>query len=75
MDLEHNRRGGQASSSQHAGIITGKFDDERDDREHGYEEGEDSEEEVDYGYDAEHEEQTFDDDILATGEMENVPFL
>lgn len=59
------------------GSLPGNLDDERDERERGEGEGEgeEGEEEDDYGYDAEHEEQTFDDDIFATGEMENVPFL
>ena len=57
------------------GSLPGGSDDERDEHERVDEEGEEGEEEDDYGYDAEHEEQTFDDDIFATGEMENVPFL
>ena len=57
------------------GSLPGNLDDEKDEHEHGEEEGEEGEVEDDYGYDAEHEEQTFDDDIFATGEMESVPFL
>ena len=77
IDLERQARGRiRVRRISMPGSLPGNSDDERDEYEHGDEErGEESEEEDDYGYYAEHEEQTFDDDILATGEMENVPFL
>jgi len=75
IDLERQVRGRtRVRRTSMPGSLPGNSDDEKDEREHGDEEGED-EEVDDYGYDAEHEEQTFDDDIFATGEMENVPFL
>lgn len=79
MDLERQMRGRKrVRRTSMPGSLPGHSDNERDEHEHGDEEEEEDEddgEEDDYGYDAEHEEQTFDDDILATGEMENVPFL
>jgi len=57
------------------GSLLGNLDNKKDEHDHGDEEGEGSEVEDDYGYNAELEEQTFDDDIFATGEMENMPFL
>jgi phosphatidate phosphatase LPIN len=80
IDLERQTRGRtRARRTSMPGSLPGNLDDERDERERGEGEGEgegeEGEEEDDYGYDAEHEEQTFDDDIFATGEMENVPFL
>ena len=75
IDLERQTRGRtRVRRNSMPGSLPGNSDDERDEHEHGDEEGEEGEED-DYGYDAEHEEQTFDDDIFATGEMENVPFL
>lgn len=76
VDLERQARGRtRARRISMPGSLPGNPEDERDEHEHGDEEREEGEEEDDYGYDAEHEEQTFDDDIFATGEMENVPFL
>ena len=76
IDLERQARGGiRVRRDSMPGSLPGSSDDGRDEHGHGDEEGEEGEEEGDYGYDAEHEEQTFDDDIFATGEMENVPFL
>ena len=76
IDLERQVRGRtRVRRISMPGSLPGGSDDERDEHEHVGEEGEEGEEEDDYGYDAEHEEQTFDDDIFATGEMENVPFL
>ena len=88
IDLERQVRGRKkVRRSSMPGSLPGHSDNERDEHGHGGEgegeeddgdeddEDEDGGEEDDYGYDAEHEEQTFDDDILATGEMENVPFL
>lgn len=78
IDLERQARGRtRVRRISMPGSLPGHSDNERE-QEHGDEEEDDDEddgEEDDYGYDAEHEEQTFDDDILATGEMENVPFL
>ena len=72
IDLEQQTRGRvRVRRNSMPGSLPGNSDDERDEHENGDEEGE----EDDYGYDAEHEEQTFDDDIFATGEMESVPFL
>jgi phosphatidate phosphatase LPIN len=82
IDLERQTRGRtRARRISMPGSLSGHSDDERDEREHGDEEEDEDEDEEDEDdgeeddYDAEHEEQTFDDDILATGEMENVPFL
>ena len=76
VDLEWQARGRtRARRASMPGSLPGDLDEERDEHEHSDEEREVDEEEDDYGYDAEHEEQTFDDDIFATGEMENVPFL
>ena len=76
IDLEQQARGRiRIRRTSMPGSLPGGSDDERDEHERVDEEGEEGEEEDDYGYDAEHEEQTFDDDIFATGEMENVPFL
>ena len=76
LDLEGQTRGRtRVRRNSMPGSLPGNSDDEKDEHEHGEEEGEEGEVEDDYGYDAEHEEQTFDDDIFATGEMENVPFL
>lgn len=76
VDLERQARGRiRVRRDSMPGSLPGRSDDERDEHEDGDEEGEEGEVEDDYGYDAEHEEQTFDDDIFATGEMENVPFL
>lgn len=78
IDLERQSGGRKkVRRTSMPGSLPGNSDNERDEHEHGDEEGEEDEdeEEGDYGYDAEHEEQTFDDDILATGEMESVPFL
>ncbi|KAF9651772.1 LNS2-domain-containing protein [Thelephora ganbajun] len=76
LDLEWQTRGRiRIRRTSMPGSLPGNSDDERDEHERGDEEGGEDEEEDDYGYDAEHEEQTFDDDIFATGEMENVPFL
>ena len=76
IDLEQQARGRtRVRRTSMPGSLPGGSDDEREEYEHDEEEGEEGEEEDDYGYDAEHEEQTFDDDIFATGEMENVPFL
>jgi len=76
IDLEQQARGRtRIRRTSMPGSLPGGSDDERDEHEHGDEAGEEGEEEDDYGYDVEHEEQTFDDDIFATGEMENVPFL
>ena len=79
IDLERQTRGRKrVRRISMPGSLPGPSDNERDEHEHSdqeEEEDEDDGEEDDYGYDAEHEEQAFDDDILATGEMENVPFL
>ena len=76
IDLEKQARGKvRVRRISMPGSLPGSSDDEKDEHEHGNEEGEEGEVEDDYGYDAEHEEQTFDDDLFATGEMENVPFL
>lgn len=75
VDLEGQTRGRKrVRRTSMPGSLPGHSDNERNDHEHSSEEeGEDGGdgEEDDYGYDAEHEEQTIDD-IL---EMENVPFL
>jgi phosphatidate phosphatase LPIN len=82
IDLERQTKGRKkVRRTSMPGSLPGHSDNERDEHEHGDEEEEEEEEEEeddeedDYGYDAEHEVQTFDDDILATGEMESVPFL
>lgn len=74
IDLEQQTRR-RARRTSMPGSLPGHPDNERDEREHGDGEEDEDEEEDGYGYDAEHEEQTFDEDIFATGEMENVPFL
>ena len=77
IDLEQQTIGKKVRRISMPGSLPGHSDNERDENEHGDEEEDEDEDDVegDYDYDAEHEEQTFDDDILATGEMENVPFL
>lgn len=78
IDLEQEARGRiRIRRTSMPGSLPGNSDDERDEHEHGDEEGEEVEEEDDYDDDDddEHEEQRFDEDIFATGEMENVPFL
>lgn len=79
IDLEQQARGRiRIRRTSMPGSLPGNSDEERDEHGHGDEDGEEAEEEDDYDDDDdndEHEEQRFDEDIFATGEMENVPFL
>jgi phosphatidate phosphatase LPIN len=79
IDLEQQTRGRiRIRRTSMPGSLPGNSDDERHEHDHGDEEYGEAEEEDDYDDnddDDEHEEQRLDEDIFATGEMENVPFL